>query len=219
MLGDDLTEPSLAHVVRSHLGLEVPVGFVSGPDVVSDQGHDLVVHLSPSSQLDRGNPKAFLEDLCRNGRHASGRHASHVHVVREVGQEGYALALGEHGRQHADVRQMGTADVGVVRDDRIPGFELFDREMLQGLLDDRHHQSEVEGDVLGLRHEVSAGRVDCGGAVPPVLDVRRQGGPDQCRPHLLGNGLEAVSHYLQGDRVRPLLHALPFSPSRMSRFP
>ena len=28
-----------------------------------------------------------------------------------------------------------------------PGFELFDRKTLKGLLYDRHHQSEVEGDV------------------------------------------------------------------------
>ena len=101
------------------------------------------------------------------------------------------------GEIERDVGQVGAAAVGVVEDPGLAGPLL---EVEHG--GDRvGHRAEVDGDVLGLHHQLAAGVEERGRAVVALLDVGRVGGADQGRAHLLAGGAQAADHHLQRDRV------------------
>ncbi len=68
-------------------------------------------------------------------------------------------------------------------------------------LDGGGHRAEVDGDVLGLHDELGVGVEERGRAVPALLDVRRVGGPDQDRAHLVADRAQAAGEDLELDRV------------------
>ena len=71
--------------------------------------------------------------------------------------------------------------------------------------------------MLGLHHQLAAGVEERRRAVAPLLDVRRVGGADQHRAHLLADRAKRAGQDLQGDRVeRPASWLAPprSSPAR-----
>jgi len=89
----------------------------------------------------------------------------------------------------------------VVQEDRVPRFQRFPRERLQRGRHGVGHRPEVDGDALGLAHQLAGGIEESRRAVPPVGDVWGVGGPHERGVHLLGQCRAGVADDLEGDRV------------------
>ena len=79
------------------------------------------------------------------------------------------------------------------------------------------HRAEVDGDVLGLHHQLAAGVEERGRAVAALLDVRRVGRADQHRAHLVAGGAQRADQHLQRDRVEARAHRASLRAARCPR--
>ncbi len=111
-------------------------------------------------------------------------------------------ALVMHGRDDRDIGQMAAArQVWIVADEGIARLHVIKGVAREDRLDRTDHRTEMDGDVIGLGNE-PAGRIEQGGrTVAALLDVGGEGGADQDRAHVLGNGQEAIAEHLHLDRV------------------
>ena len=107
------------------------------------------------------------------------------------------LAVQEYRGDQGHVGQVGAAPVGVVEDPGDPGPLL----LAEHRGDRVGHRAEVDGDVLGLHHQLAVGVEEGGRAVVALLDVGRVGGADQRRAHLIAGGAQAADQDLERDRV------------------
>ena len=90
---------------------------------------------------------------------------------------------------------MSAAGVGVVEHEGVvrPGARQPDGG------DGVRHGSEVNGDVLGLGDQASAGVEERGRAVAALLDVGGEGRADEGGAHLLGDGTKGAADDLELD--------------------
>ena len=132
-----------------------------------------------------------------------GSRGAHVGVVRAAGGEADRLAaVGEHGGDDGDVREVRAAGEGVVED---PGVARRLVLVEYG----RHgggHRSQMHRDVLGLHHQLALGVEEGSGGVAALLDVGRVGRADEHHAHLVAGGAQRAEHHLESDRVE--LHLL-----------
>ena len=105
----------------------------------------------------------------------------------------------EHGvaardpRDEGDVREVRAARVRVVDHVELTGLRVARQDGGDRL----GHRAEVHGDVLGLDDHPALLVEERGRAVPPLLDVGREGGADERRAHLLGDGPELRAENLE----------------------
>ena len=197
----ELGEAALADPVGGLLGAEVGEALVRRP-------HPLGQPLE-QAPLDPGrrDHDALVRERVREGRHPARRRAADVGVVGAAGGEAEQLAGDEDGRDQGHVRQVGAAAVGVVED---PGDARLVALAEHG--GDRvGHRAEVDGDVLGLHHQLAGGVEQRGRAVVALLDVGRVSGADQRRAHLVAGGSQPADQHLQRDRVEPAHPVVPLS--------
>ena len=91
--------------------------------------------------------------------------------------------------------------IGIVADEGIARLHVIKRVARQDRLDRTDHRTEMDRDMIGLGDQ-PAGRIEQGGrAVAALLDVGGEGGADQDRAHVLGDGQEAVAEHLHLDRI------------------
>ena len=168
-----LRNPPGAEPLRGELSAQVAAPLVRVPHLRHERVQRRLVE-----QCGRDHD-ALLGERARVGGHAPRHRSAHVGVVRPRGGEAELRP-----RDERDVGQMRAAGVGVVEDEDVVGAWVAGDH--RG--DRRGHRAQVHRNVLGLGDH-PAGRIeDRGRAVAALLDVRREGGPDQRRAHLLRDG-------------------------------
>jgi hypothetical protein len=139
-------------------------------------------------------------------------------MMRPRGDVPEVPALEMHRRNNRDIRQVRAAGERVVDDDDVALVHGPDR--VDGGSDSAQHRAKMYRNMLRLRHELGLGVKDRAGGVHALLDVRRERGALQHRPHLVGDRLERVAQHFERYRVnrvreqRRIVHA-PTSTTRL----
>ena len=190
--------------MRGQLCFKVAHALVRIAAVSSDECQQAFAEPAAVHQLDRRDDDAFLVDLGAE-RQRTGRHAADVGMVGAAGDEVFGPAVGENGRDHGDVRQMGAAAPGVVEHDDVALVKVV--EGAHGRLDRGGHAAEVHGDVRGLGHHARLRVKDRAAEIEALLDVGAEAGAPQRLAHLLGDGGKQAAKDFERDGVDA--HAWP----------
>ena len=199
VLAGELEQAPLAGEVGGPLGAEVGEPLHRVAHLVR-QPRELLVR-----GAGRGDHHALVLQALGVGRHARRGRATHVGVMGAAGGEPEQLASllaagrGEDRRDQGDVREVGPSSVGIVEDPQVAGVLLG----VQDRRDRVRHGSEVDGNVLGLHHQLARGVEERRRAVAPFLDVGGIRGAHEHRPHLLAGGSKGADQHLERDRVEP----------------
>ena len=106
----------------------------------------------------------------------------------------------EHGHEHGDVGQVVAAVIGVVEQEHVAGMDVAG----EGLADragGEGQRADVHGHVLGLGDEAARGVADAGREIAAGIQDLRIGRAQHGLAHLLDDGVQAVLHDRDGDRV------------------
>ena len=179
---DQLLETPLCEPVRRDLRAQVAPALVRVAHVREQEREHLL------AEPDGRHDHPLLVELARLGRQAGGLHPADVRVVRA--RDGEAA---RHARDDRDVRQVRAARVRVVEDVELPRLRILGANGRDRL----GHGPEVHRDVLGLGDHASLRVEERGRAVAPLLDVGREGRPDEHGAHLLRRGPQTGSDHLQ----------------------
>ena len=131
------------------MGIEISPALVGRAHVAEEQVQNGAVQTAAFVQLDRRDDNTFLDQLPSDW-HRTGRHAADVRVMGARGNESHQRPPQENGRDQGYVRQMRTAEIGVVQDGDVARREGGERHRS---FDGRGHRAQVDGDVSRLRHE------------------------------------------------------------------
>src|SRR5215472_11185435 len=98
--------------------------------------------------------------------------------------------------------QVGAAaGISVVADEHVARPHRLGRVALQDLRYDADEAAQMHRDVLGLAKGRAVPIEECGRAVAPLFDVRRETGANQRLAHLLDDRRQGAADYLDRDRV------------------
>ncbi len=176
--GAEILHAGTAESLRSELGPEVSEAFLRVPHSRDEVVEEHVV------EPGRRDDDAFVRERVGEGRHAAGLDPADVGVV------GARDGESERGaRDERDVGKMSAAGVGVVEHEGVVRPGAFQPDGGDGV----RHGSEVNGDVLGLGDQASAGVEERGRAVAALLDVGGEGRADEGGAHLLGDGTQGAA--------------------------
>jgi hypothetical protein len=180
--GAQLVDPLRSQPVGRQLRAEVAAPLVG----IAHPAHELIERLLV--QPGRRNDDALLVEPVGDGRQAPGLDPAHVGVMGSRDR----VAQGRAGDER-DVGQVRAAGEGVVEDEDVVRARIV-------LADGGHgvgHRAEVHRDVLRLGDHAPTLVEERGRAVAALLDVGREGGANQHRPHLVGHRPQGRADQLQ----------------------
>ena len=203
VLPHEALEPLFAHVVGCDLGRQIAPELHRSPQVGGDESHQVLVDAPPLDQLQGGDLQALLKVLPDTEGHAAGGEAADIHVVGHVGHVSHQMRAVEDGRDQSDIIEVaGAFGVGSVDDDVVPRLQGLGGHGGNGGLNRRQHHPQMERRAhLALGHQLAVPGEDGAAAVPAVLDIGGEGGPDQSRHHFIGHRINGIGHDLQSDGV------------------
>ena len=188
----ELGDPPLAHRQRSLLCAQVGEPLAGASHPLGELREGRIAHPG------RRDHDALLLETSGVGGHPSRRRPADIGVVRAARGKPDQAPGGEDRSDQRDVRKVGPSRERIVQHPEVAGAVLLaeDRGHRVG------HRAEVDRDVLGLHHELALGVEEGGGAVVAFLDVRREGGADEHRSHLVASRAKGAHEDLEGDRVQ-----------------
>ncbi len=160
--------------------------------------------LAPARQVGGRDDHSFFGEAACTGRHRAGPHAADLGVVSAAGdvaeqrgwRGGAGLGVAEDGRDHRHVRQMGTAETGMIGHHHVARLE---RQRRGGQPHADAERAEMHRDVRRVDHQLAGDVEQRAREVETLLDVRRDGGALQALAHLARDGREAVGEQLELD--------------------
>jgi hypothetical protein len=192
-----LPHPALGEAMHRELRVQVAPALVAHARVGDDQLEHVRVHAGPRRDPRRRDDQALLVQVRRVGRHARGRHAANVRMMRP--------RRSEADQQAVDVDRRDERDVGQVRAARVRIVQAPDLACLGPARDDggdRGRQgAEVNRDVLSLDDERAVRVEQRRRAVATLLDVRREGAAREGCAHLLGDAAQRAHRHLKLSRL------------------
>ena len=141
-----------------------------------------------------GNESSFFKRGIGLGRHAD---AAHVDHMAGGGKEGHEFSPEENRRHHHIVKQMASAEPGVIRHIDIAGLHGGLREVFEEVADGGGHGVHVaRRSGHGLGDHVAIGVIDTGGEIACFTGNCAEGGAQQGLGLFFDDGDEAVPHHL-----------------------
>ena len=191
-------QPLAGPPVGRDLGAQVAAALGRGSDI----GEDHVLHIAVDRPAPVDAHRRQAQPLAIDVRHravASRRGAADIRPVGAHAAEAEQRAVHKGGRDDVHVRQVRAAEIGVVVDEHVAGFDI-----LPGPHHRAHrigHRTQVDRQVRALGHHIAPVVEDAAGIVPRHLEDRRIGGLGEHHLHLLGDRIEAVLDDLEGGGV------------------
>ena len=169
VLLDELEHAAFADAKAGDPGPEIALEEVRQARVDVEDVEDRLVGHALGEELHRRDADALLEDLGRVGGHRAGHIAADIVPVRDVGDPGDKLAVGEdRRREHHVVEMRDAAVVGVVRGEDVARLDALERELLQDAFHRLVEHADEGGDAGAGRGDVAVGVEDrrCRGRAP-----------------------------------------------------
>ena len=171
--------------------LEVPVGGLREAGGGEDDVDDVLAEGAGGVEADGGDEDGFLE-VFGGGRVVVARHgAAEVMPVTDAAEPAEDLVAADVGADEADVGQVGPAEVGVVEDEHVAVRGVG--ELVDDGLGGERHDADEDGKAGAALDEGCAGGclVDAVAGVVGFGDGGIEGGAEEGRVHLVGDGFEA----------------------------
>ncbi len=110
-------------------------------------------------------------------------------MMSTVGDKSEQLSVDKQRCDHGDVRQVSTAEEGIVNHHHVA---VSPAQTTDDIAHGIGHTAEVNRNMRRLGTELAPGIEDRAGEIETVLDVGREGGAAQHRPHLLADRLDTA---------------------------
>ena len=208
-----LQQPRFGDVDGRDLGVQIAEGHLWQAHVGGDHVEQIIGALARAIDPQAREPQALVEDLGRLGRERAGNRAAEFGPVGHRDGKGGELALDEHRLDDPDVRKVGAAGEGIVRDVDVARLHGI-AELADYGLDVALEGAGEHGDAVGLGQELRLGVGQATGEIQDLVNHRAHRGPRQHEPHLIGDGHKLVADDLERDVGATIARA-----SILHRFP